>query len=450
MSSVDRKRRRRRSINIRIKAGPGSNGNSRPFSRQPERFARAMSIGRRDMLIAALLGSASGGVPPAIAAADPRAMPDGMNMDEPKPQRPATPRLPAILCRTADTIGIAAAYRALLQGADTLDAALRITTAQENNPNDTTTGIGGLPDAEGMVRLDAACFHGPSRRGAAIGGVGAIRNASLLARLVLEKTGYPLLCGDAAHRFGIAHGLPDEALETDRTQKTWALWKTVAALPKPLAPGGYDPNWIGPDRDTHFLPASQKQLDTLVNRVAVLASQAGLQPQWIWRAAFDVLFPSPRPLFVAAINGNHEMSCVATTSGEPWRMAGAVSDIAMLGAGSYLDPDIGSAGASGNADANIRISGARVVVENMGRGMSPLEAGMDALRRVAAWYRHDMRALRFVELAYYVLRRDGAYACVSLWQGDRTGFARRYTIHDGVLRSEECAYLFSGSALLQA
>ena len=83
-----------------------------------------MSIGRRDMLIAALLGSASGGVPPAIAAADPRAMPDGMNMDEPKPQRPATPRLPAILCRTADTIGIAAAYRALLQGADTLDAAL--------------------------------------------------------------------------------------------------------------------------------------------------------------------------------------------------------------------------------------------------------------------------------------------------------------------------------------
>jgi N4-(beta-N-acetylglucosaminyl)-L-asparaginase len=131
-------------------------------------------------------------------------------------------------------------------------------------------------------------------------------------------------------------------------------------------------------------------------------------------------------------------------------MAGAVSDIAMLGAGSYLDPDIGSAGASGNADANIRISGARVVVENMGRGMSPLEAGMDALRRVAAWYRHDMRALRFVELAYYVLRRDGAYACVSLWQGDRTGFARRYTIHDGVLRSEECAYLFSGSALLQA
>ncbi len=411
-----------------------------------------MSIPRRSILATAVLSSTSMAFGAAGRAPPPMAMPmaDHMNMSHPKPKRPDVPRLPVILCRTSDTLGVDAAYGMLQQGSDTLDSALKITRTQEDDPNDFTTGVGGLPDADGAVRLDACCFHGPTGRSAAVAGVGGLRNASLLAQSVMQKTGYNLLAGEGARLFGIAQGLPAEAPSNDRTDKMWSLWKQVRALPGPVAPGVYDPNWPSQDRQAHFLPASQASLDTLVNKVAVLAKAAGLEPQWTWRAAFDALFPSATPLFAAAVNAKNEMSCAATTSGLPWRMPGAVSDVAMLGAGCYLDPAIGAVGASGNAEANIRIGGAHSIVQSMRSGMLPENAGMDALRRVAECYKHDMAALRFVEIVYYVLRKDGAYACVSLWRGDRTGHVRTYTVHDGLRRSEPCLFLFNGSPLITA
>ena len=386
----------------------------------------------------------------AAGRAQTKPMPDHMKMGHPKPERPAVPRLPMILCRTADTLGVDAAYRMLQQGEDTLAAALKVTQTQENNPDDFSTGAGGLPNKDGVVELDACCFHGPTGRSAAVACVSGVRNASLLARAVMERTGYPLLAGAGAQQFGASLGLADTGAANDRTRRIWSLWKQVQAMPQPVAPGSYDPNWPKQDREGHFLPASQEGLDTLVNKVAALAKQAGLAPQWTWRAAYDVLFPQASPLFVAALNQKNEMSCAATSAGLPWRMAGAASDVAMLGAGCFLDQSVGVAGASGNADANSRIGGARLIVQNMKSGMTPEEAGMDALRRIADCYRHDPAALRFVEVVYYVLRKDGAYACVSLWNGDRTGHVRTYTVHDGLRRSEQCAFLLKGSPLIAA
>ncbi len=371
-----------------------------------------------------------------------------MNHEE-KPKRPKIPRLPAILSRAAATIGIDAAYHALRQGADTLDAVLRTTRAQEDNPNDPTAGLGGLPNEAGAVQLDACCFHGPSRRSGAVAGMYDIRNASMAARAVMEKTSYALLTGGDARSFAVSQGLPIEQLTTDRTRKIWTLWKQVQASPLPSGPIRYDPERSGPGRP-RFLPASGDDFDILVNQFAEAAAKVGIEPQWTWVAAYAALFPAAMPLCVSAVNAKNEMSCVATTSGLPWRMAGAVSDIAIPGAGCYLDPDIGSAAGSGNAEANIRIAGASLIVENMRKGMSPEDSGMDALRRIAAWYRHDMARLRFIEIVYYILRRDGAYACVSLWHGDRTNHVRTYVIHDGLRRSEECLFLFDGSPLRAA
>jgi N4-(beta-N-acetylglucosaminyl)-L-asparaginase len=93
----------------------------------------------------------------------------------------------------------------------------------------------------------------------------------------------------------------------------------------------------------------------------------------------------------------------------------------------------------------MKIAGARKIIDNMRAGMSPEEAGMDVLRQIALWYRNDTLALRFVEIVYYILRKDGAYGGVSLWQGDKTGHARQFTIHDGLRRSENCRYLLTGS-----
>ena len=370
-----------------------------------------------------------------------------MNMNrEEKPKRPKVPRLPVVLSRAAATVGVDAAYHTLQRGGDTLDAALQITRAQEDNPNDPTAGLGGLPNGDGVVQLDACCFHGPSRKSGAVSGLSDIRNASMLARAVMEKTSYPLLTGVDARRFAISQGFPVEQLTTDRTRKIWALWKQVQAAPLPAGPIRYNPMRSGSDRP-RFLPASGDDFDTLVNQFANVAAKVGIEPQWTWVAAYAALFPAATPLCVLAANAKNEMSCVATTSGLPWRMAGAVGDVPIPGAGCHLDPDVGSAAASGTAEANIRIAGASLIVENMRKGMSPGDAGMDALRRIAAWYRHDMATLRFIEIVYYVLRKDGAYDCVSLWRGDRTNHVRTYVVHDGLRRSEECLFLFDGCPL---
>jgi N4-(beta-N-acetylglucosaminyl)-L-asparaginase len=346
--------------------------------------------------------------------------------EHPKPVRPTIPRLPALLSRMAGTVGIDAAYTMLKQGRDTLDAALHVTKTQEDDPGDVTAGLGGLPNEEGEVQLEACCFHGPTRRLAAVAAVSGIRNASLLARAVMEHTACPLLVGSGAQRFGIAHGFVKEDLSTERARQTWAVWKELRSSPNPY-------------------PASQKELDLLVRKFEPVAARAGVRPRWTWRVTYDALFPAARPLYVSTVKANGEMSSAATTSGLPWRLAGAASDISTLGAGCYLDAEIGSAGASGTAEANIKIAGAHLIVENMRRGMSPEMAGMDALRRIVQWHRNDMTALRLVEIVYYILRKDGAYGCVSLWHGDRTGHVQRFTIHDGVRRSEDCLFLLEGS-----
>jgi N4-(beta-N-acetylglucosaminyl)-L-asparaginase len=363
----------------------------------------------------------------------------------PRPMRPAVPRLPALICKVAGTVAIDEAFQMLKDGRDTLDSALHVTQAQENDPDDQATGLGGLPTEEGEVQLDASCIHGPTRRGAAIACVSGIRNASLLARAAMEHADYPLLVGPGAQLLALAQGFRQEDLLTDRSRKMWAAWQHIRTTASSWGPGLTDPNWSFPGNAAHFLPASQQALNTLVRSKERLAVDAGLDPQWTWRAAYDALFPTTEALYVGTLNDKQEMSAVATTSGLPWRASGIASDVAVIGSGTYLDPEIGSAGASGNAPVNMRIAGARKIVDNMRAGMSPEDAGMDVLQQVARWYKHDASALRFVEIVYYILRKDGAYGSVSLWQGDKTGHARQFTIHDGVRRAENCRFLLDGT-----
>jgi N4-(beta-N-acetylglucosaminyl)-L-asparaginase len=378
----------------------------------------------------------------AAAADDPH---DHAAHSHPKPARPAVPRLPALICKITGTVAIDQAFQMLKDGRDTLDSALHVTQAQEDDPDDQSTGLGGLPTEEGEVQLDASCLHGPTRRGAAIACVSGIRNASLLARAAMEHSDYPLLVGLGAQRLALAQGFHKEELLTDRSRKMWAAWQHIRATASSWGPGLTDPSWSFPGKDSHFLPASQQDLNTLVRRTEPLAVDAGLDPQWTWRAAYDALFPTAETLYVGTLNEKNDMSAVATTSGLPWRPSGTASDVAVIGAGTFLDPEIGSAGATGNAPANMKIAGARKIIDNMRAGMSPEEAGMEVLQQIARWHKNNTTALRFVEIVYYILRRDGAYGCVSLWQGDKTGHTRQFTIHDGVRRSENCRFLLAGS-----
>src|SRR5262249_33032709 len=127
------------------------------------------------------------------------------------------------------------------------------------------------------------------------------------------------------------------------------------------------------------------------------------------------------------LNEKGEMSTVTTTSGLAWKIPGRCGDSPIIGGGLWLDQDVGGAGATGRGEENLRVCGAHTVVENMRRGMSPKEAALDALKRVARNFDNDEKRLAEVDLNFYVLRKDGEYAGASLW-GTRSGRAPQFAV----------------------
>jgi N4-(beta-N-acetylglucosaminyl)-L-asparaginase len=330
----------------------------------------------------------------------------------------------------------------LRRGHDTLDAALFVCRAQEDDPTDDSVGYGGLPNEDGVVELDACCMHGPTRRAGAVAGVRDVKNVSQLAKVVMERTDHLLLVGEGAERFAAAHGFPEENLLTDRSRKTWLLWKEGMSNADSWGPGLADPKWKPP------VPVPPLQsLRERYRKLQEIAERLGIEPEFRQAAIERVLFPPTGTIHVSVVNEKGEMSGATTTSGLAWKIPGRVGDSPIIGAGCWTDQDVGSAGATGRGEENIKICGAHTIVENMRRGMSPVDAGMDALRRIARNYNNDMTRLRFMDMVYYILRKDGAYAGVSLWSTETTGKPRRFAIHDGTRRIEECVPLFKGSSI---
>jgi len=146
------------------------------------------------------------------------------------------------------------------------------------------------------------------------------------------------------------------------------------------------------------------------------------------------------------LNAKGEMSGLTTTAGLAWKLAGRVGDSAIIGAGCYTDQEIGSAGATGSGEENIKVAGAHSIVENMRRGMSPKEAGLDVLKRIVHRYQDAPAKIRFITMVYYILRRDGEYACVSLWSGPPDK-PYKFAVHDGTARLENTIPLLQGEPL---
>ena len=331
------------------------------------------------------------------------------------------------------------AYEFLKKGGDTLDAALRVVKGPEDDPNDTSVGLGGLPNEEGVVELDASCMHGPTRRAGAVGGVRNIKNVSLVAKAVMEHTGHVMLVGEGAERFAVAMGFPRENLLTDHTRKIWLLWKEYHSTQDWWGPGLSSPNLRLPESVPH-----SELWEERVRRLQEHAARLGIEPELRRAVVHKVLFPPTGTIHCSALNEKGEISGVTTTSGLAYKIPGRCGDSPIIGAGCYTDQDVGSAGAKGSGEENIRVAGAHTIIENMRRGMSPLDAGMDALKRVVRNYNNDMNKLKFVDMRYYILRKDGAYAGVSLWEGTTPGQPQEIAIHDGTKRLERMAPMFKG------
>jgi N4-(beta-N-acetylglucosaminyl)-L-asparaginase len=306
----------------------------------------------------------------------------------------------------------AKAMELIKSGADTLDAVIAGVNINELDPEDNSVGYGGLPNEDGVVELDASVMHGPTRRAGSVASIRNIKTPSNVAKLVMEQTDHVMLVGDGALKFAKAIGFHEENLLIDKSRLAWLVWK------QSLRDASGHNNWTdGLDAPA---PAAPAKPSAELKRLFPNADDETLA--WAWNVARR---PPTGTINCLALNSRGEMSGVTTTSGLAWKIAGRVGDSPIIGAGLYVDQEIGAAGSTGRGEENIRVAGAHTIVENMRHGMAPKEACMDALKRVARNYNNDRAKLLQFDISFYALRRDGEYASASLWNG------RKFAVNDG-------------------
>jgi N4-(beta-N-acetylglucosaminyl)-L-asparaginase len=254
------------------------------------------------------------------------------------------------------------AMEVLKAGGDTLDAVIAGVNINEEDPGDSSVGYGGLPNEDGVVELDACVMHGPTRRAGSVASLRNIKTPSQVARLVMEETDHIMLVGEGALRFAKAYGFAEENLLTEKSRLAWLVWK------KSLRDSRGHNNWgSGLSKPAARLKRQFPGVDE-----KTLA--------WAWEVAVN---PPTGTINCLALNSKGEMSGVTTTSGLAWKIAGRVGDSPIIGAGLFVDQDVGAAGSTGRGEENIRVAGAHTAVENMRHGMSPKEACLDVLKRIA-------------------------------------------------------------------
>lgn len=235
--------------------------------------------------------------------------------------------------------GIRLAMQLVHGGADTLDAIVEGVKIQELDPEDDSVGYGGLPNADGVVQLDASCMHGPTKRAGAVACLEGIKTPSEVARLVLKYTNHILLVGEGAKRFALSYGFKEEDLLTQRSREKWLRWRANR----------------GPDDDWLDVPPSEPQMARPTGTVNL-----------------------------NLVNAQGEISSVTSTSGLAWKIPGRAGDSPIVGAGQYTDNEIGAAGSTGLGERNIMVCGGFLTVEHMRRGMKPTDAALETLKRVVA------------------------------------------------------------------
>jgi len=255
---------------------------------------------------------------------------------------------------------------------DAVEAGVKIPEADETNQ---TIGYGGLPDRDGYVTLDA-CIMDENYNCGSVMCLEDIVHPISVARLVMEKTPHIILAGEGALQFALANGFKRKNLLTDKSKKDWKEW---------LKTSKYNPEMNIEnrlyDKKTDPMPGGPKNHDT------------------IGMVAMDA-------------NGNISGAC--TTSGLAYKMHGRVGDSPVIGAGLYVDNEVGAASASGVGEEVIRIVGSHLVVELMRQGLKPEEACKKAVERIV---QRGPERSKTIQVAFIALNKQGEIGGYSLQPG---------------------------------
>jgi N4-(beta-N-acetylglucosaminyl)-L-asparaginase len=340
-------------------------------------------LNRRDFLFASAAASLAAAAPRTLFGEGPAVIAKGI--------RPAviSSANGNVFKNGGDRTGVEQAFHLITQGSDVLDALVAGVNILELDPTEDSVGYGGLPNAEGVVQLDSCCMHGPRKQAGGVAALEGVRTPSLVAKAVLEQTDHHLLVGKGAQEFARSIGFKiEEDLNTEHSRQLWLDWKRRT-----------DPN--------HYLdPRKRSQLG--FEATLQMAQEGLISRDHLWGT-----------INCDGINAKGEICGVTTTSGLPWKIPGRVGDSPILGAGLYVDGEVGAAGSTGRGEANLYNLSSFLIVEALRRGAHPKDAGMEALKRVAAntvekRLRNDRGQPDF-DLNFYVLNRKGEYAGVSMY-----------------------------------
>ena len=238
----------------------------------------------------------------------------------------------------------------------------------EDDPNETSVGLGGLPDRTGIVTLDA-CIMDKNNDCGSVCFLQNIKNPISVARMVMEKTPHIMLSGKGAYDFAIEQGFKSQNLLTKKSKDAWEKWKKSS---------DYKPVINIENHDT---------------------------------------------ISMLLIDENQDLFGACTTSGAAWKLHGRVGDSPIIGAGLFLDNDIGAAAATGLGEAVIRTSGSAMVVEVMRQGASPLESCKEIVNRISKIHKNRPE-WEYLQVGFIAVNKQGEHAGYSL----KKGF--NYALHD--------------------
>ncbi|MGD8867852.1 MAG: N(4)-(beta-N-acetylglucosaminyl)-L-asparaginase [Gemmatimonadales bacterium] len=272
-----------------------------------------------------------------------------------------------------------AAWEMLRAGASAVDAVERATNIIEEDPEDTSVGYGGLPNERGVVQLDASIMDGRTYNAGAVAALENIKHPSSVARLVMERTDHVMLVGIGALEFAKSWGFPEENLLTERARENWLRWRETHSDRD---------DWGPPDH----LRTEEEQDAFLNNRLAETHGTVN----------------------VLAVDGAGHIAGITSTSGLSYKIPGRIGDSPIIGAGLYVDNEVGAAGATGRGEDVIKACSSYTIVMRMREGRTPQQACEDALRMISDRY----KAAGFDYLPgekFVAINRQGEIGCATMY-----------------------------------